>query len=104
MCPGFTGCRKCRQGRKDGNGSSKPWPPTMDRADRYEDRAPEIRLLVSLAQARALSERRNGRLLPWPEGERRRPKVGWWLIGEVGEGPGFIRVSAVARSRVLGPV
>ena len=26
MCPGFTGCRKCRQGRKDGHGSSKPWP------------------------------------------------------------------------------
>ncbi|MAZ32802.1 MAG: hypothetical protein CMO06_06605 [Thalassospira sp.] len=64
-------------------------PSKMDRADECEDSVPENRLLVSLAQARALSERRGGRLLPWPEGERRGPEARWWSVGEVGEGPRF---------------
>ncbi len=62
----------------------------MDRADKCEGRVPENRLLVSLAQARGLSERRGGRFLPWPEGEQRGPGARWCSIGEVGEGLRFV--------------
>ena len=82
-------------------------PSKMDRADKCEDRVPENRLWVSLAQARALSERRGGRLLPWSEGERRGPGARWWSgdeVGEVGEGPEFVRASVIVGLRGLGPV
>jgi hypothetical protein len=82
-------------------------PSKMDRADKCEDRVPENRLLVSLAQARALSGGQSGTLLPWPEGERRGPGARWWSgdeVGEVGEGPEFVRVLVIVGLRGLGPV
>jgi hypothetical protein len=85
-------------------------PSKMDRADKCEDRVPENRLLVSLAQARALSGGQSGTLLPGPEGERRGPGARWWSgdevgeVGEVGEGPEFVRVSVIVGLRGLGPV
>ncbi len=60
-------------------------PPTMDRADKCEDRVPENRLWVNLAQTRGLSGCQSGTLLPGPEGERRGPGARWWSVGGVGE-------------------
>lgn len=60
-------------------------PSKMDRADKCEDRVPENRLLVSLAQARGLSERQGGTLLPGPESDRGGRRARWWSVGGVGE-------------------
>jgi len=72
-------------------------PSKMDRADECEDRVPENRLLVSLAQARALSERRGGRLLPGPESDRGGRRARWRSVGGVGEGPRFVRAQVIAQ-------